>query len=563
MLRVMDVVTGEVVDGPIDRARYSPVAWLPGGEAYYYVRRLAPELVPGGRGAVPPPGVAAPGRHRPRPRTSWSSATGRKAPSTTASRCRRDGRWLSRLRRPRAPRRATTCGSPTSPARPRSRHPALRRRAGATSTRRPASQVGRDGRLYVFTDRDAPRGRVCVTDPEQPDVRALARPASPRTPRRCSTASPSSTATSWRRRCCSRRGPGTRSASSPCTTCATGERAAQVAAARPRLDRRGRSSAPRAGTRPGSATPTTSTPASSSATTRAPARPRCGRARRAPSRSRRCARRQVDVRVGRRHRPCGCSCCRRSRRRAPDRPRPTILYGYGGFGLPLTPGYSATILAWVEAGGVYAIAEPARRRRGGRGLAPRRHARPQAERLRRLPRGGRVAGRRRLDDLASSWPSPAAPTAGCSSAPRSPSAPSCTRPSSARRRCWTWCATSSSGSARRGTSSTARADDPEQLRLAAGRTRRTTTCASGRRLPGGAVHGVRRRHPGRPAARPQDVRGPAARHHLRRAGPAPREADVGHGARALTRSVELSADMLAFTARWTGLRPAAASPDPT
>ncbi|MGH8940058.1 MAG: prolyl oligopeptidase family serine peptidase, partial [Actinomycetes bacterium] len=40
----------------------------------------------------------------------------------------------------------------------------------------------------------------------------------------------------------------------------------------------------------------------------------------------------------------------------PDRARPAILYGYGGFGVPLTPGYSAGLLAWVEAGGVYAIA---------------------------------------------------------------------------------------------------------------------------------------------------------------------------------------------------------------
>jgi prolyl oligopeptidase len=40
----------------------------------------------------------------------------------------------------------------------------------------------------------------------------------------------------------------------------------------------------------------------------------------------------------------------------PDQPRPTILYGYGGFGIPLSPGYSAAILAWVEAGGVWAIA---------------------------------------------------------------------------------------------------------------------------------------------------------------------------------------------------------------
>src|ERR1700761_6652065 len=32
-LRVLDVDSGEVVEGPIPRTRYSPVAWLPGGEA--------------------------------------------------------------------------------------------------------------------------------------------------------------------------------------------------------------------------------------------------------------------------------------------------------------------------------------------------------------------------------------------------------------------------------------------------------------------------------------------------------------------------------------------------
>ena len=46
-LRVMDVRTGRVVDGPIDRVRRTPVAWLPGGTHYYYVRRIAPELNPG------------------------------------------------------------------------------------------------------------------------------------------------------------------------------------------------------------------------------------------------------------------------------------------------------------------------------------------------------------------------------------------------------------------------------------------------------------------------------------------------------------------------------------
>ena len=47
-LYVLDVTTGEVVDGPIDRCRYSPVAWVPGGDELFYVRRLAPDAVPAG-----------------------------------------------------------------------------------------------------------------------------------------------------------------------------------------------------------------------------------------------------------------------------------------------------------------------------------------------------------------------------------------------------------------------------------------------------------------------------------------------------------------------------------
>lgn len=40
----------------------------------------------------------------------------------------------------------------------------------------------------------------------------------------------------------------------------------------------------------------------------------------------------------------------------PDRPRPTILYGYGAHGNSRTPAFNALQLAWVEAGGVYAVA---------------------------------------------------------------------------------------------------------------------------------------------------------------------------------------------------------------
>jgi prolyl oligopeptidase len=39
-----------------------------------------------------------------------------------------------------------------------------------------------------------------------------------------------------------------------------------------------------------------------------------------------------------------------------DGPRPTILYGYGGFDISLVPNYWPLALAWVEAGGVLAVA---------------------------------------------------------------------------------------------------------------------------------------------------------------------------------------------------------------
>lgn len=37
-------------------------------------------------------------------------------------------------------------------------------------------------------------------------------------------------------------------------------------------------------------------------------------------------------------------------------PAPTVLYGYGGYGISMLPYYSPAVLAWVEAGGAYAVA---------------------------------------------------------------------------------------------------------------------------------------------------------------------------------------------------------------
>ena len=39
-----------------------------------------------------------------------------------------------------------------------------------------------------------------------------------------------------------------------------------------------------------------------------------------------------------------------------NRPAPTLLYGYGGFDVSLTPSFSAVRMAWLEAGGVFAMA---------------------------------------------------------------------------------------------------------------------------------------------------------------------------------------------------------------
>ena len=39
-----------------------------------------------------------------------------------------------------------------------------------------------------------------------------------------------------------------------------------------------------------------------------------------------------------------------------DGMNPTLLYGYGGFNVPLTPGFSVSRVAWMEMGGVYAVA---------------------------------------------------------------------------------------------------------------------------------------------------------------------------------------------------------------
>ena len=163
-----------------------------------------------GRAAVPPARLPAPGRRRPR----YRRRDLRRRP--------RDHQLLRRLRQPRRAlaadlepggHRAAQRPVAGRPRRVAARVPRARRRCRSVSTPRPASHLGRDGRAYVFTDRDAPRGRLARDRSRRRRRTRTGSTCCRRTPRPCSRTSRSSTATSSSGRCSSRPGRGTASAS--------------------------------------------------------------------------------------------------------------------------------------------------------------------------------------------------------------------------------------------------------------------------------------------------------------------------------------------------------------
>jgi prolyl oligopeptidase len=202
VLRVIDVDSGELLDGPIDRARYSPVAWIPGGlaatsgtgdpgtpgggrvPAFYYVRRLDPAGLPEAEqqyhrriwlhrlGTDPAQDVEVFGAGRD-PRTYYGVGLSR------------DGRWLSvSAAVGTAPRNdvyladlgadpgtdsGTDSGAgPAAGPLPDPHAAPVFRPIAEGLDAQVGAHVGRDGRLYISTDLDAPRGRLAVTDPTDP-----------------------------------------------------------------------------------------------------------------------------------------------------------------------------------------------------------------------------------------------------------------------------------------------------------------------------------------------------------------------------------------------------------
>jgi prolyl oligopeptidase len=151
--RVMDVATGDVVDGPIALGRAGAIAWLPGGEELFYVRGeghfdrrvyrrrlgtpVAEDVLVFGEG---------------RDRSTYYGVT-----------TSRDGRWL-----------VVSASIGTEPrndlylldlADPAATFVTIQEGVDASTY---GGVHALDGRLYLFTDLDAPRGRLCVADPSTP-----------------------------------------------------------------------------------------------------------------------------------------------------------------------------------------------------------------------------------------------------------------------------------------------------------------------------------------------------------------------------------------------------------
>lgn len=167
LLYVLDVATGELLEGPIDRCRYSSVSWLPGGEEFCYVRRLPPELVP----EVERQFHRRVWRHRvggDPEQDLLLHGDGLDPTYFFGTSISRDGRWLVIHGSPGTARKDSVWLADLT----ESSAPTPRRIVDTAEGFRANAWVDRDDRLYVHTTKDAARWRLCVADPRQPEQAA-------------------------------------------------------------------------------------------------------------------------------------------------------------------------------------------------------------------------------------------------------------------------------------------------------------------------------------------------------------------------------------------------------
>ncbi|WBQ06057.1 prolyl oligopeptidase family serine peptidase [Kribbella sp. CA-293567] len=152
VLHVLDLATGQLVEDPIDGCRYSPVAWLPDGKSFYYVRFR--QVLHHHVGRSDDTTVFA---------TEASYGLDLSA----------DGRWLT-ISAARGPANDLWLMDLT-----RDTPPTVVQQGVDAIT---VMSVSREGRLFIVTTRDAPTGRICVGDPEEPLVWHDFVPADPSAP---------------------------------------------------------------------------------------------------------------------------------------------------------------------------------------------------------------------------------------------------------------------------------------------------------------------------------------------------------------------------------------------
>jgi prolyl oligopeptidase len=165
VLHVLDVATGEAVQDPIDRCRYSSLAWLPGGEEFVYVRKVAPEEAR--------PGEADFHRRVRRHRVGTSADDDQVVDGPGlyddhtyyGVRVSRDGRWLVVTGNVGTARRDSVWIAELAPGEPT---PALTPILTQADDVRCTAWVERDGRLFLHTSDGAPRRRLAVADPRNP-----------------------------------------------------------------------------------------------------------------------------------------------------------------------------------------------------------------------------------------------------------------------------------------------------------------------------------------------------------------------------------------------------------
>ncbi len=353
-LRILDVATGEILDGPIDRTRYSPIAWLRGEQAFYYVRRLPAEDVPEGEAQY----------HRrvylhrlgtPTSEDVEIFGAGRAKTSYYGVGVSYDGRWLVLSAAEGTDPRNDVWLADLHEGAPE--RPVLRPVVVGKDARTSLS-VGRDGRLYVFTDLDAPRGRLAVTDPSDPGPQSWRDLLPERADavledyllldRGRLTEAPVLLA-SW-----------TRHATSTVTRHDLRTGAETGVVELPGVGTvGGLIGHPEGGDEAWFGYSDYATPAQVlhlegvSGEVSVWARPP-GEVAVPPITTRQVAFTSRDGTTVRMFVLARADLVTPEGR--PTAPRPTVLYGYGGFGHTMSPGYSASMLAWVEAGGVYAVA---------------------------------------------------------------------------------------------------------------------------------------------------------------------------------------------------------------